>query len=70
MEHGNHVSIDKNTEHFLNAINKDEKNNCIIYFPKILRRLIPDLHLIPQGRLIKLKKKRSSNLGWNIHNKS
>ena len=53
MKNGNHVSINKNTDKVLKAINKDEKNNDIIPFPKILTRFIPDLHLIPQGLLIK-----------------
>ena len=43
----------KNTDKVLKAINKDEQNNNIIPFPKILTRFIPDLHLTPQGFLIK-----------------
>ena len=56
IKYGNHVSTDKNTEKVLKAMNKDEKNNYIIPFPKILTCLIPDLHLTPQGLLIKLGK--------------
>ena len=56
MKYGNHVSTDKNTENVLKAINKDENNNYIIPFPKILTRFIPDLHLTPQGLLLKLGK--------------
>ena len=43
----------KHTDKVLKAINKDEQNNNIIPFPKILTRFIPDLHLTPQGFLIK-----------------
>ena len=52
MECGNHVSIDKNTDKFLEAINKNEENDYIITFPKILTRFIPNLYLTPQCLLI------------------
>ena len=57
MEYGNYVSIDKNTDKVLKAINKDENNIYIISFPKILTRFIHDLNLTPQGLLIKPGKK-------------
>ena len=47
MECGNHVSIDKNTDKCLEAINKNEKNNYIIPFRKILTCFILDPHLRP-----------------------
>ena len=53
MKYGNHVSIDKNTDKSLKAMNKDEKNNYIIPFPKILTRFIPNLQLTPHDLLIK-----------------
>ena len=57
MEYRNYVSIDKNTDKVLKAKNKDEKNNYIIPFPKILTRFIHDPNLTPQSLLIKPRKK-------------
>jgi len=54
---GNHASITSRPELVQKVINKEERNNFIIPLPSWLAQFIPNLHLFPEGIIIKEGKK-------------
>jgi len=53
----NHASIDSRPDLVQKALNKEERNNFILPLPAWLARFIPNLHLSPEGIIIKEGKK-------------
>jgi len=55
--YGNHASITSRPDLVQKALNKEERNNFIIPLPSWSSRFIPNLHLSPEGIIIKEGKK-------------
>jgi len=55
--YGNHASITSRPDLVAKALNKEERNNFIIPLPSWLSRFIPNLHLSPEGIIVKEGKK-------------
>ena len=55
--YGNHASITSRPDLVQKALNKEERNNFIIPLPSWLSRFVPNLHLSPEGIIIKEGKK-------------
>ena len=53
LRYGNHSSIDKNIEKTTKAMNKEDKNQYLIPLPCWLARFIRNLHITPQGLVVK-----------------
>ena len=52
-KHGNHTTITKNVAKVLKKLNNETKHCYAIMFPKWFIPLYPNIHLTPQGLLIK-----------------
>ena len=63
FRYGNHSSIDKDVEKTKKAMNKEDRNQYLIPLPSWLTRFIYNLHVTPQGLLV--KKGKNSRLVWN-----
>ena len=57
FQHGNHSTIATNIAKVMKTINKETQHCYVIPFPRWLARLCPNIHLTPQGLLIKAGKK-------------
>ena len=57
FRYGNHSSIDKDVEKTKKAMNKEDRNQYLIPLPSWLTRFIYNLHVTPQGLLVKKIKK-------------
>ena len=53
FRYGNHSSIDKDVEKTTKAMNKEDRNQYLIPLPSWLTRFIYNLHVTPQGLLVK-----------------
>ena len=63
FRYGNHSSINKNLEQTLKAMNKEDRNQYLIPLPNWLARFLPNLHITPQGLLV--KKDKNDRLIWD-----
>ena len=57
LHYGNHSTIKQHTSVVLKAMNKEVKHCHAIPFPRWIARFCPNLHLTPQGILLKQAKK-------------
>ena len=57
LRYGNRSSIIKHLARVAKTMTKEFKHCYVIPFPRCLSRLCPDLHLTPQGILVKQSKK-------------
>ena len=53
FRYGNHSTIDSNIEKTLKTMNKEDRNQYLVSLPNWLARFIPNLHITPQGLVIK-----------------
>ena len=53
LRYGNHSSIDKNIEKTTKTMNKEDKNQYLLPLPCWMARFIKNLHVTPQGLVIK-----------------
>ena len=63
FRYGNHSSIDKDVEKTKKAMNKEDRNQYLIPLPSWLTRFIYNLHVTPQGLLV--KKGKNDRLVWD-----
>ena len=63
FRYGNHSSILKDPDKVSKVMNKEDKNQYLIPFPSWLARFIRNLHLTPQGLLVKPNK--NDRLIWD-----
>jgi len=56
LKYGNHKSIDTNLPLVKKALNKEDKHDFVMHFPAWVARFVPNLHLSPEGILIKPNK--------------
>ena len=56
LHYGNHKSITMNTPLVSKALNKEDKHNFVMHFPAWIARFIYNLHLSPEGILVKPNK--------------
>ena len=53
FRYGNHSSIDKDVEKTRKATNKEDRNQYLVPLPSWLTRFVYNLHVTPQGLLVK-----------------
>ena len=56
LKYGNHKSIDINSPLVAKALNKEDKYDFVMHFPAWIARFVHNLHLSPEGILIKPNK--------------
>jgi len=56
LQYGNHKSITMNTPLVSKALNKEDKHNFVMHFPAWIARFVYNLHLSPEGILVKPNK--------------
>ena len=63
LTYGNHSSISKNVDKTMKTMNKEERNQYLIPIPSWVARFIRNMHITPQGLLI--KKDKNDRLVWD-----
>ena len=63
LKYGNHSSMDKDIGKTQKVMNKEDKNQFLIPLPNWLARFIRDLHVTPQGLIVKPEK--NDRLVWD-----
>ena len=73
LKYGNHKSIDTNSPLVKKALNKEDKYDFVMHFPAWIARFVQNLHLSPEGILIKPNKNdrivfdASFKINYNSH---
>ena len=72
LKYGNHKSITMNSPLVIKALNKEDKHNFVMHFPAWTARFIYNLHVSPEGILIKPNKNDRIvfDASFQIHYKS
>ena len=63
LTYGNHSSISKNVDKTMKTMHKEERNQYLIPIPSWVARFIRNMHITPQGLLI--KKDKNDRLVWD-----